>query len=81
MWLCHQLKQVCNMIKECTQAQKQSHQHWQLSPAGGSLAVTFWPSQVEEEGPWQRLAALSTNKPKAQLNTTTQASAQVCLPV
>lgn len=46
-----------------------------LTP-GGSLAVTFWPSQVEEEGPWQRLAALSTNKPKAQLNTTTQASAQ-----
>ncbi|DBA86705.1 TPA: hypothetical protein ACH3X1_005155 [Trebouxia sp. C0004] len=35
-----------------------------LAP-GGTLAVTFWPSQVEEQGPWQRLADLSTNKPKA----------------
>ncbi|KAL0018269.1 hypothetical protein WJX79_009042 [Trebouxia sp. C0005] len=35
-----------------------------LAP-GGMLAVTFWPSQVEQQGPWQRLADLSTNKPKA----------------
>lgn len=32
---------------------------------GGSLAVAFWPSQVEDKGPWQRLADLSTNKPRA----------------
>jgi len=32
--------------------------------AGGTLAVAFWPSQVEEQGPWQRLAHLSTSKPK-----------------
>jgi len=35
-----------------------------LSHAGGTLAVAFWPSQVEEQGPWQRLAHLSTSKPK-----------------
>ena len=31
---------------------------------GGTLAVTFWPSHVEDKGPWQRLADLTTNKPK-----------------
>ena len=33
---------------------------------GGILAVTFWPSQVEDKGPWQRLADMTTNKPKLQ---------------
>ena len=33
---------------------------------GGTLAVTFWPSHVEDNGPWQRLADLTTNKPKLQ---------------
>lgn len=37
-----------------------------MTLAGGSLAVTFWPSDVEDKGPWQRLADLTTNKPKAQ---------------
>ena len=29
------------------------------------MAAAFWPTHVENNGPWQRLADLSTNKPKA----------------
>lgn len=28
--------------------------------------MTFWPQHVEQKGPWQRLADLSVNKPKAK---------------
>ncbi len=47
----------------CLEQQFQAER--QQCHAGGMLAVTFWPSQVEQQGPWQRLADLSTNKPKA----------------
>lgn len=42
------------------------HRFCCLHFTGGTLAVTFWPSQVEDKGPWQRLADLTTNKPKQQ---------------
>jgi len=47
--------------------------------AGGTLAVTFWPSQVEQQGPWQRLADLSTNKPKAFAESSHKQSVKVQL--
>jgi len=47
--------------------------------AGGTMAVTFWPSQVEEQGPWQRLADLSTNKPKIFTQSSHKPSAKVQL--
>ena len=47
--------------------------------AGGTLAVTFWPSQIEEQGPWQRLADLSTNKPKAFTESSHKQSVEVRL--
>ena len=46
--------------------------------AGGTLAAAFWPSQVEEKGPWQRLADLTTNKPRTQSDTTRHVPEKAC---
>ena len=44
--------------------------------------MAFWPSDVEEQGPWKRMADLTTNKakPQDQVNTALPAngSASVC---